>query len=289
MPQRPDIRPMGAADVEAADAAAWAALRVHIPQEFVPQDEEERRRRGIDRQRWLLETDPGGAWVAEAGGRVAGVALALMREGVWGLSLLAVDPEHQSRGLGRGLLQAALAYGEGARGAIILSSTDPRAMRRYALSGFALRPCVTAAGAVNRSLLPAGLRSRPGDAEADRDICAAASRAVRGAAHDRDVDASLRAGAELLVHDDGGFALAREGSALLVAARRPEVAQDLLWSCLATAPPGGSVHVDFITAGNDWAVQVALAAGLELSPEGPIFTRGDVGAMAPYLPNGAYL
>ena len=44
------------------------------------------------------------------------------------------------------------------------------------------------------------------------------------------------------------------------------------------------MHVDFIAGGNDWAVQVALAAGLELSPEGPLFTRGELGPMAPYLP-----
>jgi len=228
--------------------------------------------------------------VADAGGEVAGVALALLREGVWGLSLLAVEPGRQSQGLGRRLLDAALGYADGARGAIILSSTDPRAMRRYALAGFDLRPCVTAAGVVNRSLLPGGLRSRPGDAEADRELCAAASRAVRGAAHDRDVDATIEAGAQLLVHDDGGFALVREeGSPVLLAAERPAAAQDLLWSALAIAPPGGSVHIDFIAAGNDWAVQVALAAGLELSPEGPLFTRGDLGPMAPYLPSGTYL
>src|SRR3954469_367700 len=218
VPRDVEIRPMRAADVDAADAAAWAALRVHVPQEFVPADLEERRRRGVQRQRWLLESDPGGAWVADAGGEIAGVALGLLREGIWGLSLLAVEPGRQSQGLGRRLLDAALAYADGARGAIILSSTDPRAMRRYALAGFDLRPCVTAAGVVNRSLLPGGLRSRPGDPDADRELCAGASRAVRGAAHDRDVDASIDAGAGLLVHDDGGFALVRDGSPVLIAA-----------------------------------------------------------------------
>jgi hypothetical protein len=29
--------------------------------------------------------------------------------------------------------------------------------------------------------------------------------------------------------------------------------------------------------------------GLALTPDGPIFTRGDVGPLAPYLPSGAYL
>jgi GNAT superfamily N-acetyltransferase len=289
MEAAPLIRPMRPEDVDAADAVGWAALRVHIPPEWTPDDPEVRRRRGVARHAWLLGTDPGGAWVAEAEGQLVGVALALVREGVWGLSLLAVEPDHQSQGIGRRLLEAALAYGKGTRGGIILSSEDPRAMRRYAMAGFSLRPCVTASGALNRHLLPAGLRSRPGDPEADRELVDAASRAVRGAAHGRDVLAMIETGAALLVHDEGGFALVREGSPGLLAARAPDVARDLLWSCFATAPAGGTVHVDFITAGNDWAVEVALAAGLPLSPEGPVCVRGDVGPMAPYLPSGTYL
>ena len=112
---------------------------------------------------------------------------------------------------------------------------------------------------------------------------------MRGAAHGRDVDAAVSAGAQLLVHEGGGFALAREGSPHVLAAGSEDIARDLLWSSLATAPAGGTVHVDFITAGNDWAVEVALAARLDLSPEGPVCVRGDVGPLAPYLPSGAYL
>ncbi len=54
-----------------------------------------------------------------------------MREGVWGLSIFAVRPGLQSAGLGRALLGRALAHGAGARGGIILSSPDPRALRLY--------------------------------------------------------------------------------------------------------------------------------------------------------------
>ena len=148
--------------------------------EEMPEETPEVTARGMARIAHLQRTDPGGAWVAEIDGQIAGVALALVREGLWGLSLLAVEPAHQSRGIGRRLFEPALAYGDGTRGGIILSSQDPRAMRRYALAGFALRPCITAAGALNRNLLPGGLASRPGDPEADREIVDAASRAVRG-------------------------------------------------------------------------------------------------------------
>jgi GNAT superfamily N-acetyltransferase len=283
-----EIRPLTADDVPAADRAAWSALREHIPDAFAHENEE-RARRGQYRIAHLLETDPDGAWVAEADGEVVGIGLALLREGVWGLSLLAMRPGLQSRGGGRRLLEATLRYAEGARGAIILSSTDPRAMRRYALAGFELRPSVTFAGIVDRSAIPAGLRSRPASAAADRELCDAVSRNVRGAAHGPDLEMFEAVGGSLLVHDDGGWAAVRDGSPALVAARDDAIATDLLWSTLATGGPGETVHVDFVTAGHDWAVQACLAARLALSPDGPVFVRGDVGPFAPYLPSGAYL
>src|SRR4029079_6436806 len=51
----------------------------------------------------LIEPDPGGAWVAEEDGEVIGAALAIDREGVWGLSLLVVLRDQQSRGVGPAL------------------------------------------------------------------------------------------------------------------------------------------------------------------------------------------
>src|SRR5215467_5302384 len=52
----------------------------------------------------LVRSDPGGCWVAEEEGRLVGCAIAIMREGIWGLSLLIVHPDRQSSGLGRELL-----------------------------------------------------------------------------------------------------------------------------------------------------------------------------------------
>jgi GNAT superfamily N-acetyltransferase len=279
---------MTADDVPAADLAAWSALREQIPPDFAIEGQERERRARL-RIAHLLCTDPEGAWVAEDDGEIIGVALALVREGVWGLSLFGVRPGRQGQGVGRRLLEAALRYADGCRGAIILSTPDPRAMRRYALAGFELRPCVAFAGIVDRDAIPAGLRSRPGSAAADRDLCDAISRHVRGAAHGPDLEAFEGVGCSLLVHDDGGWAAVRDGSPALVAARDKAIATDLLWSALATAKPGESVHVDFVATGHDWAVQACLAARLAISPDGPLFVRGDVGPFAPYIPSGAYL
>jgi GNAT superfamily N-acetyltransferase len=285
-----EIRPMTPEDVPAADAMAWSALKTQIPAEFVPAREtQERRRRGQYRIAHLQRTDPGGAWVADDGGEIVGLALALVREGVWGFSLFGVHPDRQGQGIGRQLLDAALGYAEGCRGAIILSTTDPRAMRRYALAGFDTLPAVTFAGVPDRSAIPGGLRTRPASAADDRELCDEISRHVRGAAHGPDLEAMEHVGCQLFVHDDGGWAAVRDGSPVLVAARDDAIATDLLWSVLAVAPPGESVHVDFVRSGHDWAVQTCLAARLSMSPEGPVFVRGDVGPFRPYLPSGAYL
>lgn len=285
------IRPLEPGDVHDADAMAWAALREHIPPEFLnasPADELWRER-GRARVAHLLGTDPGGAWVADLDGEIVGLALALIREGVWGLSLFAVRPGLQGQGIGGRVLAPALEYGDGCRGAIILSSADPRAMRRYFRAGFRIKPCLAAAGQINRSRVPDGLRSRPGDPDADAATIQAASRHVRTAGHGPDVAALVSTGGELLVCDDRGWAVHRDGSPSIVAARDDEAATDLLWSCLSRGPAGEPVHLDFVAEGNDWAIRVALDAGLALSPDGPVFVRGETGPFAPYLPSGAYL
>jgi len=104
-----------------------------------------------------LRTDPGGCWVAEEDGRLTGCAIALVREGVWGLSLLAVHPDRQSAGIGRELLQATWRYGADARGWIIMASGDPRALRSYARLGLTGHPVFIAEGYRGGPLRP----SRP--------------------------------------------------------------------------------------------------------------------------------
>src|SRR5436190_21466385 len=112
---------MRAEDVPAADLVAFEALWGMVPRPG--ETLEARARRGQSRIAHLLETDPGVAWVAEADGRVVGAALALMREGLSGLSLFVVEPAWQGAGIGRDPLDDAMGYGDGGRGALILSAT----------------------------------------------------------------------------------------------------------------------------------------------------------------------
>lgn len=237
----------------------------------------------------LQRTDPGGAWVAERDGEIVGGALGIVRDGVWGLSLLVVRPDAQSSGAGRELLARAYEYGNRARGWIVLASRDPRALRAYARLGLDMHPAVAARGTVARAAVPAGDDGvRPGTAD-DLPFTAAVDRAVRGSAHGEDILAMVAAGARLLVLPDRGYALMRGTELRLLAAFDDDGAATLLRGCLAEAR-GKEASVDFITSAQNWAVAPCVDAGLELHADsGAVFLAGDVGPFTPYLPSGAYL
>jgi GNAT superfamily N-acetyltransferase len=136
----PELRPMREDDVEAVNDRAITAfedLDRRRQEPVAPRMEPDA---AYVRYRRVLATDPDGCWVADGDdGAFAGAALAILRDRRWGLSLLAVRPGLQSGGLGSALLNRALAYGDGARGGIILSSSDPRALRAYARDRLAHR------------------------------------------------------------------------------------------------------------------------------------------------------
>lgn len=249
-------------------------------------------RRSIARLDHPRATDPGGAWIAERDdGTMAGAALALVRERVWGLSLLAVDEDVRSRGVGRDLLDRTLAYGEerGAEGWIIVSSEHPAAMRRYARAGFDLLPAVSAAGVAVLDHAP-GAAARVEEAGAAGIATAnEITRAVRGAGYDRDLEVFLEQDSRLLIFEDRAFAVLREGNVQIVGGRDPEAAALVTWGAVAAAPQGATVMLHNLTSAQQWAIRVALDAGLALSPDGPLCLRGRLGPMTPYLPSGAWL
>lgn len=252
---------------------------------------EVQRARSIARIEHPRATDPGGAWVAERDGQVAGVALGIVRERLWGFSLFAVDEDFQGKGVGRELLRRSMAYGEdsGAEGWIILSSEKPAAMRVYANAGFDLLPSVAAMGVPD-------LRRAPDAAGAVVDAEAAGiplvhelGRAVRGAGYGDDIAQMLEQGSRLLVYEDRAAVCIREGYVQLLVARDEEAAALALWGALLSVPQGMTALVLFMTGAQQWAIRVALDARLPLSPDGPVCVRGTLGPLAPFLPSGAYL
>ncbi len=280
-------RPMGHDDAPAVHALAFRAFsdlaeRLHEPPQPPPPVEH-----ALVRIGQLIERDPGGAWVTERDGELVGAALAIDRDGLWGLSLLVVDPLHQSAGVGRELLARALEYGGGGRrGAIILASPDARALRAYARAGFAPHPSFRAQGRPKPAEPPADVRA---GGAGDFPLVERVDLAVRGAAHGGDIEAMMRADCRLLVAADRGYVMVGPGGVRLLAALDEAAAADLLRAALAAAPAGEDVNVEWLTARQDWAVAPVLDAGLSLENDGAVFVRGDVGPFRPYLPSGAYL
>lgn len=255
-----------------------------------PPETEVSRARGLARILRCQETDPDGSWLAEQDGQPVGLALALRRGQLWFLSLLAVAEGLQGVGVGARLMEAALGTYDGASSGLITCSRDPRALRRYQLAGFALQPCFAAGGWLDRALVPASLGVRAGDLARDRDLCEDVATRQRGSGHGGDLDAMLATGHALHVAERGrdrGFACAQDGRVVLLGATAPALAAGLLWAALAEAGEA-EVTVPWLTARQQWALDVVLAARLSLTMQGAVAVRGAPGPLSPYLPSGAW-
>lgn len=244
------------------------------------------------RTRHLARTDPGGCWLAEEDGRVIGTALALRREGLWGLALLCVVPGAQNRGVGRTLLDHTLAYGRGCLRGLIVASPDPWAARRYHAAGFQLYPTMSLRGKVDRAALPdpGAVPVHLGDAS-HRPLLDSVDRRTRGGAHGEDHTALLRTTEELLVADTltgSGYCYRDGGRVVLLAATSKRLAARLLIEALVRTPPGQESVVSHLTGEQDWAVDVGLAGGLTVGTRGFLALRG-MRPPSPYLPSSSFL
>lgn len=275
------VRPMRPADVPAATAVALQAFEIA--------DEEASRARSSTRISHLLATDPDGAFVLERDGEVIGVALALLRERLWFLSLLTVRPDRQSTGAGRALMERVLGYGDATGPRMITSSDDPRAERLYRRTGFQLRPTTLFEGTLDRARLPAPHPEVRIAGQGDLDALAEISRSLRGAAHTPDLEFALAEGVVLLRLADRGLAAFSPGRlVLLLAAHDEEAASALLWHALELVGDSEEPLVRWVTAEQRWARSVARRAGLSVKNYGALAVRGGPGPLHPYLPWGTF-
>ena len=197
-----------------------------------------------------LASDPDGYFCAVEEGQIRGMVSALVRGRVWYLSMFFVLPGDQGRGLGRALLERALAYGE-ARGAEVRctwATLDPRAQARYVMAGMAPRWPIyrldADAAAVARLKARVGLDPRERELPCDP-----------GAAEQLTAEVFGHSRADDLAHwrGDGGAAVAierggelaafayRRGERIGPAAGRDETA--LLQAVAAAANAGGGGNV----------------------------------------------
>lgn len=284
-----EIRQMAVDDVEAVAGVVRAADEAaerkagREPQQF----DEQQRARFLAGMRRFVEVDPGGAWVAEDGEGIVGMAEAIRRGGFWGLSMLFVHPRAQSQGVGRSLMERALEYAQGADVLMIMTSEDPRALRRYSAAGLAIHPGVKGEGKIDRTRIPADLPGREGGAD-DLGFVQAVDTALW---RDRSEDASflLEHGGRLEIVDEGsrrGFGIHRDGRPALLGASDEATAAILLWRMLTHTKDDAELYC--LTASQDWAVRVALDARLTVSGSGPMFCSGLDRLPGPWLPSGWY-
>ncbi|HET7430264.1 MAG TPA: GNAT family N-acetyltransferase [Nocardioides sp.] len=285
------IRPMTVDDAPAAErvtAIGFHELDTRMFRRSWPDPQLRPPHRGAnwtDRARHLVGTDPGGCWVAERDDEVIGVVVSFVREKMWLLASYAVVPEAQGLGLGKALLAAALEHGRGCLRGMFNASSDPKALRRYHAAGFRLHPQMFLRGTPDRSQLPVVEHVREGG-ESDWDWMDSVDRRTRGAAHGPD-HRLLTQQFRLVVSETSsaqGYAYLDDGVALLAATDRRTAAR-LLWEAIASS---NDVLVGHITPENSWAVDVGLAARLELHQEGYQALRG-MRPPRPYLSHGALM
>ncbi|WP_249423743.1 GNAT family N-acetyltransferase [Nocardioides coralli] len=251
---------------------------------------EDRAARWRGRTEHLLDTDPDGCWVAEVDDELVGFVTSLVRELMWILASYAVRPASQGRGLGRVLLEAALHHGRGCLRGMLNASADPQALRRYVQAGFELHPHLLLTGRVERSLLPEVRHVREG-VEADRDLLDSLDRRTRGAAHGPDHGVLMRE-LRLLVTDrasGSGYAYVdRTGSPVVLAATGRKAAAALTWEALAGSDPDTPVRIAHVSPANAWAVELAVAARLDVWSSGFLGLRR-MKEPTPYIPHPTLL
>lgn len=288
------MRALTGADVLEAQQSSFDSFRAasrafggFFPDENTPASVEW----GVRRIRHFLEHDPQSAFVAEdSHGAIAGVALASVREDLWFLSLLTVRTDLQGHGVGRLLLEAALVSAAECDRSMILASQDPKALASYGRAGFRLLPAFRATGRLRRERIPRAERVAEGDYARHADFIQELARQVRGAGLGPDLRVHVAAGAALHVVDapaGRGYAISAASGVQCLAATSDEVAAELLWCSLAEAS-ADDLSVQWLTAEQQWAIEVVAGAGLELVSGPSWCVRGMTRPPAPYLPAGAY-
>lgn len=229
------------------------------------------------RTRHLARTDPGGCWLVEEEpyGPV-GAVLSSRREGTWALSLLAVVPGAQGKGLGKALLARAMVHGRACLRGVICAPADPVAVRTFRRAGFDVHPAMRLTGLADHArLAPLDGAVHVGTPR-HRDLMDSVDRRTRGGAHGPDHEELLRHH-QLLVVDDfagSGYCYLRRGRVESLAATSRRLATRLLTAALLAAPEGEPVRVGRVLAEAQWAVDVGVAAGLQITNDGFVCLRG---------------
>ena len=246
-----------------------------------------------------LASDPDGYFCAVEDGRINGMVSALVRGRMWYLSMLFVLPGDQGRGVGRALLERALAYGEsrGAEVRFTWATLDPRAQARYVMAGMVPRWPIyrldADAAAVARLTARIGLDPREREVPCDAGVAEKLTAEVFG--HDRADDLAHWRG-------DGGTAVAiarggevsafayRRGTRIGPAAGRDETAllHAVTAATAAAARDGGSVTMR-VPGACVSLLEALVGSGFRIGAPTLFMASQLFGRPALYLPSGPIL
>lgn len=239
----------------------------------------------LRRARHLIEgADPTSCVAELPSGELIGLTLTRRLGPVVLLAWAAVLPAWQGRGVGRAVM-AGFPEAQPATQRLILSSPDPKAMRRYWALGLQAHPTLSAGGILRPQAVVAPAEVRECSPLEAASVLDALGRDVRGAAYGRDLELLEAQGDVVHLVGEDAAVVRHDGIIRLAAARDEQAARLALRGALAAVPPGHTVHLNQLRSGMDWAIDEALAAGLALSPEGPIFSDQPLHPL--HLPQGS--
>jgi GNAT superfamily N-acetyltransferase len=247
--------------------------------------------------RAALASDPDGYFCAVEEGQIRGMVSALVRGRVWYLSMFFVLPGNQGRGLGRALLERALAYGEARDVEVrcVWSSLDSRAQARYVMAGMAPRwPIYRLEGdaaAVARLETRVGLDRRTRELPCDPGVAETLTAEVFGDSRADDFAHWRSDGGAAVAIERGGEIAAfayRRGNRIGPAAGRDETA--FLQAVAAVAAAGGSGSVTVRVPGACASLLEALVAcGFRIGELAVFLASRPFGRPELYLPSGPIL
>jgi predicted N-acetyltransferase YhbS len=144
--------------------------------------------------------------VAEIKGRIVGSNFLDERDPIRGVGPITVDPEGQNAGVGRKLMAAVMARGEGAPGTRLLQDAfHMRSLSLYESLGFEVKEPVAVIAGNPRSAPVQGVEARP-LTEGDLDECAALCEKVHGFERRNELRDSIQALAPFVAVHDGRIA-----------------------------------------------------------------------------------
>jgi predicted N-acetyltransferase YhbS len=198
----PQIRPATPADAEACGRIIFEAFRDIADQHGFPWDFPSAEA-GTQLATTFIETASIFGLVAELDGRVVGSNFMAEGDPIRGIGPITVDPAVQGSGLGRRLMEAALARAGDAMGVrLVQDAFNTRSMSLYASLGFDVREPLLLMQGTPHSGPDGGYTIRP-MAAADLHACGALCTAVHGIERTNELQEALQVFAPFVVERDG--------------------------------------------------------------------------------------